>query len=124
MQNCSLNYDHRLDLAYLEKLYENDKDYAAFGFEQFLKHYPDQIHELEESFKSGDVNTFRQKIHKLKPTFSFVGLTGLTTKAETIEKNCTELTEITTLNDLYQDFKNTLQELIPIVKNEYSRLNT
>ncbi len=123
MQNNTFIYDQRLDADFLDSIYENDKEYAAFGFEQFLKGYPDQINELEQSFKTGDVNNFRQKIHKLKPTFSFVGLTDLTAKAEIIEKNCHGIVEIAVLDDLYLDFKNKLFELIPVVKEECDRLN-
>ncbi len=124
MQENILNYDSRLDWAFLESIYENDKENAAIGFGHFLKCYPAQFNELEVSFSSGDVNTFRQKIHKLKPTFSFVGLTHVTAKAETMEKKCSENIDIANLHDLYLDFKNTLCELIPVVKQEYNRLNT
>lgn len=124
MQNSTFTYDSRLDSTFLESIYENDKEDAAFGFEQFLNSYPAQLNELEQSFETGDVNSFRQKIHKLKPTFSFVGLTNVTAKAEIIEKNCQETAEIQVLTDLYLDFKNTLSELIPVVENQFSKLTT
>lgn len=124
MQNCPLTYDHRLDSAFLESIYENDKEDAAFGFEQFLNNYAKQFNELEQSFETGDLNIFRQKIHKLKPTFSFVGLTNVTAKAENIEKKCIECIEINVIKDLYTDFKSSLTELIPVVKDEFNRLKT
>lgn len=124
MQNTPLPYDCRLDSVFLESMYENDKEDAAFGFEQFLNGYDSQFNELELSFETGDVSMFRQKIHKLKPTFSFVGLTSITAQAELIEKRCYETSEITTINDLYKDFKNNLFELIPVVKDVFNRLNT
>lgn len=121
MYNSTLEYDKRLDAAFLESIYENDKEHAAMVFEQFLKLYPNQFKELEDSFVKGNVTTFRQKIHKLKPTFSFVGLTELTAKAEVIEKKCLDIDEISIINDLYFDFKNNLFELIPIVETELER---
>ena len=124
MPDTPIPYDHRLDAAFLESIYENDKEDAAFGFKQFLNGYNAQLNELEQSFMTGDVDIFRQKIHKLKPTFSFVGLTNITAKAEIIERKCHEAVEITMINDLYDDFKNNLFELIPVVRNEYNRLNT
>lgn len=124
MQENILTYDSRLDSAFLETIYENNKEDAAIGFGHFLKCYPAQLNELELCFNTGDMNTFRQKIHKVKPTFSFVGLTNITAKAEAIEKSCSENSESAKLNDLYLDFKNTLAELIPVVKEEYNRLNT
>ncbi len=124
MQNTPLNYDRRLDSAFLESMYENEKEDAVFGFEQFLNSYDRHFTELEQSFETGDVNLFRQKIHKLKPTFSFVGLTTITAKAEVIERKCTETSAIAAIRDLYHDFKDNLFELIPVVKDEYNRLNT
>lgn len=124
MENAQLTYDERLDSAFLESIYENDKEDAAFGFEQFLKSYPAHFSELELCFENGDLMLFRQKIHKLKPTFSFVGLTNVTAKAEMIERICDSTGEFDSINELYKDFKNTLIELIPVVKEEYNRLNT
>jgi HPt (histidine-containing phosphotransfer) domain-containing protein len=123
MNTVIFKYNSRLDTIFLESIYENDHDYAATIFEQFLQSYPEQIEDVEKSFAQGNIDLFRRQIHKVKPTFSFVGLTGLTNKAEIIEKECTYITAIDAVSDLYHDFKNSLAELIPIVEGDLKRLN-
>jgi HPt (histidine-containing phosphotransfer) domain-containing protein len=122
MNDVIVEYDSRLDCNFLYSLYENDKEHAAIVFEQFLLGYPAQAAELEESFKAGDVLVLKQRIHKMKPTFSFVGLTALTEKAGQIEKRCADANNINDITDLYQSFKNDLTEFIPIVEAEFEKL--
>lgn len=122
MNEVIIEYDSRLDSSFLYSLYENDKEHAAVVFEQFLLGYPAQVAELEESFKAGDIALFKQRIHKMKPTFSFVGLTGLTEKAGQIEKKCADTNDINYISDLYQSFKKDLSEFIPVVEAEFEKL--
>jgi hypothetical protein len=115
-------YNQRLDAAFLQSIYEDDMEHAAISFEQFLLKYPVQLKEVEDSFAIGDINTFRQKLHKLKPVFSYVGLTKITADAEIIEKLCNETPDINVINRLYIDLKRQLDEFIPIIKDELRRL--
>ncbi len=122
MNETLFEYDSRLDVDFLQSIYENDKEHAAMVFEQFLLSYPDQIKEINESYISGDVVALKQRVHKLKPTFSFVGLTTLTTKEELIEKECSQNAPLHTIEPLYTDFKNSLEEYIPIVETQFKNL--
>ncbi len=122
MENETFVFDDRLDTEYLESIYEGDKDYASVVFEQFLLSYPEQLAAIEESFTKQDIVAYKGHIHKIKATFSFVGLTKLTALAEIIEKNCGENYDSNTLSALHIDFKNNLTELIPIVETELKRL--
>jgi HPt (histidine-containing phosphotransfer) domain-containing protein len=122
MENETFVFDNRLDTEYLESIYEGDKDYAAVVFEQFVLTYPEQFAAIEHSFSTKDIAAYKGHIHKIKATFSFVGLSKLTTQCETIEKNCGEHYDINTLSVLHTDFKNTLALSIPIVEEELVRL--
>jgi hypothetical protein len=115
-------YDSRLDGNFLHSLYEDDKEHAAIVFEQFLKGYPAQIADVEATFKAGDLPLLKHRVHKMKPTFSFVGLTAITEKAGLLEKKCAEETDINNIVELYQSFKNDLNEFIPIVEIQYEKL--
>ena len=122
MENETFVFDNRLDIEYLESIYEGDKDYAAVVFEQFMLSYPEQLAAIEESFEKKDIIAYKGNIHKIKATFSFVGLSKLTDLAEIIEKNCGESYDINALSLLQIDFKNNLTELIPIIESELKRL--
>jgi HPt (histidine-containing phosphotransfer) domain-containing protein len=122
MENGTFAFDNRLDIEYLQSLYEGDTEYAAVIFEQFLQNYPAQWQELEESIASGDIQAYKGHIHKMKASFSFVGLTQLTQKAQVIEQHCTGNYDVDTITALQQGFRTSLAELIPIVEDELKRL--
>jgi HPt (histidine-containing phosphotransfer) domain-containing protein len=117
-------FDARLDTTFLASMYEGDASYAAIIFEQFLETLPAQLADIEESFIAENKETFRQQLHKLKPTFSFVGLTNLSTQANVIEKKCFEIDTLTPISSLYKLFKDAVATGIPIVQQEFERLKT
>jgi HPt (histidine-containing phosphotransfer) domain-containing protein len=53
-----------------------------------------------------------------------VGLTALSARAAAIEKMCDEQGDLNKVNNLYQEFKNSLEELIPVVQDELERMKT
>jgi HPt (histidine-containing phosphotransfer) domain-containing protein len=122
MGNETFVFDNRLDTEYLQSIYEGDKDYASVVFEQFVLTYPELIKEIDESFAKKDIIAYKGHVHKIKATFSFVGLTILTNKAEFVEKSCIENYDVNTLTTLHNDFRTSLTELIPIVEEELKRL--
>ncbi|HUZ58168.1 MAG TPA: hypothetical protein VMU83_05250 [Hanamia sp.] len=122
MENLSIVFDKRLDIEFLQSIYEDDIEHALIVFSQFLQIAPSLMKEMEESYLSGEVESFRQKVHKMKPVFSFVGLTKLTAKAEVLEKKCKEVSGIYDISELYKELKNQYSEGLPIIENEVNRL--
>lgn len=124
MENKIFEFDQRLDAGFLHSLYEDDIENAAMSFDFFLNKYPQHLKEIEEDFIAGDVKGFRQKVHKAKPTFSYVGLTAISAKAAAIESMCDDEGDLNKVENLYQEFKNSLEEIIPVVQNELERMKT
>jgi len=123
MNYTAIDFDTRLDTKLLDELYEGDKDHALTVFKGFLGSIHTQLDELDKNFRSGDLVAFRQKIHKIKPIFSFVGLSWLTEKAELIESQCEEQREINSIENSYQEFIKNIEEFIPVIENEIEKLN-
>lgn len=121
MENSDLTFDQRLDNEFLQSIYEDDMEHAMIIFGQFLQMAPELMNDIDKSYQSGVVEDFRKKVHKVKPVFSFVGLTKLTTTAEVLEKKCTEVSEIYDLSDLYQELKNQYSLGFPIIEKEVKR---
>ena len=122
MNEDNFAFDSRLDIAYLNSLYEGDKEHAAMIFEQFLLGIQVQMKVMDDNFASGNTEQLRKKLHELKPGFSFVGLTWLSGKAEIIEKKCYQITGTGDIAELYKDLRNNIVEYIPVIKNELSKL--
>jgi HPt (histidine-containing phosphotransfer) domain-containing protein len=77
-----------LDSAFLDAVYENDKETALVIFQQYLQDLPSDLHAIHHSFESGDREQFRGVIHKKKVAFSYVGLTDVTADLNELEKKC------------------------------------
>lgn len=123
MKNFPFAFDERLDTEFLLSLYDGDAEHASIVFSQFLQMAPALMKEIDESYNTGIVESFRQKVHKLKPVFSFVGLTQLTTRAEALEKMCKETSQIDEVGEMYKDLKYNYSQNFPIIENELKRLN-
>ncbi len=122
MADVEFAFDSRLDTVFLDGLYEGDKKHASTVFAQFLRAIHDHLKEIDVNFNSGNPELFRQQVHKLKPVFSFVGLTRLTGKAELIENQCKLHSTTDPLRGLYKDFRNSIVEFIPVIEKELVRL--
>lgn len=116
-------FDSRLDNIALSDLYDGDMEQALIIFEQFIDTSPGLMQELAERFREGDIEDFRKRVHKIKPVFSYVGLTDLTHIAETIERKCNEISDISEVSQLYDQLKNQYSEGFSIVGNELKRLS-
>ena len=121
MENTNLAFDQRLDNEFLQSIYEDDMEHAMIIFAQFLQMAPELMNDIAKGYQSGVVEDFRKKVHKIKPVFSFVGLTKLTRTAEVLEKKCKEVSEIYELSDLYNELKNQYALGFPIIEQEVKR---
>ncbi len=117
-------FDPRLDADLLLDLYDDDKEYALTAFNDFLKISPALMREIDQELANGTVDSFRQKIHKLKPTFSYVGLPGMTRQAEIIEKKCKEAAGKDELKRLYENLKSDFEKNYELIREEVTKLST
>ena len=122
--NHHYNFNELLDAEMLNSLYEGDMEHAGMVFEEFVQLAPVQMKEIEFRYATGIVEPFREKVHKIKPVFSFVGLSQLTTKAELIEQKCRMINNISEIEELYVDFKNMFTVQLPVVKAELEKMKS
>ena len=118
-----LLFNERLDGNALEEMYEGDYEHAAIVFGQFVKSAPVQMQGIAASFEQDAVEDFRAKVHKLKPVFCFVGLTGLSNKAAILEQQCKVTATLKTLEGDYLDFKNDFDTHLPLIQEILQKLN-
>ena len=122
MNNLPFSFDKRLDSEFLQSMYEGDVEHASMIFSLYVDMAPGLIKDIDESFALGTVELLRSQVHKLKPTFSFVGLTKITKNAEVLEERCKETSDISDIKDLYNELKNNYAQSFPIVEKELERL--
>lgn len=123
MKNHSNTFDPRLNAEILYDLYEDDMDEAIIVFDQFLNMGPSLMKEMNDEYNKGSVETFRQKVHKMKPVFGYVGLMRQNELAETLEKKCKEISRISEIDDLYRQLQILYNEGLSIIRDEVKRLD-
>lgn len=120
----NFEFDKRLDCEVLNGIYEGDLEHAQLIFEDFLQMAPAQMAEIEKEFLEKNPMGFKQKVHKIKPVFTYVGLSNLTRKAELLENQSASIFSIEEIREPYQAFKSEYDEFLPIIAFELNRLNS
>lgn len=110
-----------LDQSILEQLYGDDLHYAASIFEIFIEYSLPDFRQLQVAVENSDWEEIRQLAHKLKPTFSMVGLTRLEEKLQVIEQNASQKMSYNIIKNL-EEVAETLENYIPILQSEYYKM--
>ncbi len=110
-----------LDYEFLEELYGNDMEYASQMMQLFIESLPDQLAQLEEAAMRENYSVIQELSHKIKPTFSMVGLTALNKKALDIETKAKARTDIKSLkSEVFDFYQETLVKMSQIISEKNS----
>ena len=115
-------YNPRLNTEMLTALYGDDYHYAGEMFNTFLKVIVPDFPKFQKYWQAADWEMLRRLAHKVKPTFSMVGLTDLEVlvlEIETVVKN--DPTN-DTLHTLLEQLDAQLPQAIEIVKADFEKM--
>jgi hypothetical protein len=120
--NPAFVFCEKLDKDFLFSMYEDDLSYAKEVFESFLETTKEEFILLKECFNKKDLQEIRHKLHKIKPTFSFVGLPALTEKTESMIVKCDKATAISEIETDCKKLFNEIEESFVIIEKETIRI--
>lgn len=100
-----INDDRYTDLTYLKKLSKGDNDFVKQMISIFIDQTPTAIQKMEADLSNKNWASLRAVAHKMKPSFSFVGVTSLQEKIETIEDNAAQGTNANLIANLIAEVK-------------------
>ena len=115
-------FNAALDRAYLEEFYDGDLEHAVDIFETFLDYSMGEFVVLPEVLESKSRDDFRKAVHKLKPAFSMVGLTQLSSKMEQLEHLTEEGEAWPKLAGLLEEITIEINEYLTLLQNELERM--
>jgi len=115
-------FSDRLDVAYLKQAYGNDSTYALEMFETFLEILDNELITIRDSLDEDSKEEIRKKLHRIKPTFTMVGLKQISESIEDLEKKILDNIE-TDLNEWYREIEKEIKVYIPILEKEVEKLN-
>lgn len=114
-------FDQRLDVPYLNKLYGENASYACGLFQIFLDTIDKEWTKIRQAISRKDWDVIKAQVHKVKPNFSMVGLTGLTREMQEVYDRLLQ-GDTQEVPERLHRIECSFMELRPLIESEYQRL--
>ena len=116
-------FNQRIDEQFLFSLYENDYSYMEEIFLTTISQLLTDFPMLENIYKSGDIVALEKAVHKLKPSFGFVGMPVLQEMCQKFENECKgSTTEL--MSKSFTELHETIKASVEVIELEYERLKS
>ncbi len=123
VQNISgYEFHPSLDVKYLNTLYESNIGYAIDLFDIYVLTIRDELTKIRKVADAKDWETLRFQVHKIKPNFSMVGLTWITTKLETMENLLRHNENLDSIPALLGEIVDEVNGFFPVVEEELQKM--
>lgn len=106
----------------LMELIGDDYEHAKVLFEIFESTVLPQVDESKTLFAENKPIPFSRMIHKVKPTFSMVGIPGFDQLLMQLERQAAQLTDLEPLREPFEKFLSMADHFRPIIRSEIERL--
>ena len=120
-QKKVFHFTEKLDAVYLKEAYGNDVDYALDMFQTYIDIIEDDMILIKDNLNTNDLNALKKQLHKIKPTFTMVGIGEITKLIETLEPEMESISN-TELNRWFMDFEESINSTTPIILEEIKRI--
>lgn len=120
--NTEFVFSADMNQSFLQAMYEGDVLYASEVFQSFLVDVKKEMEDIKKWQVENDVKKIRQTLHKIKPTFGFVGLTGLTEEIEEIISLFDKSSNVSETEPFFSKIITEIQNAFLLVENELKRM--
>ena len=114
-------FSDAINSKYIIDLYAGDYVMIEETFADVLHEYDSFVETILTSYREKNIQALKSAIHKIKPLFGFVGLTGLQTRCLHFENSCMEVSEVQ-LAESFSPLRQQLLEARSIIEKEKIRL--
>ena len=115
-------FNEKIDADYLYALYEDDYQYIEEIFQTTLTYFNEDFNSIRKAYETNNLSELKKAIHKMKPTFGFVGLPLVQQNCKEFEDICQKATSSNELSSEYQQIVVTLAESKELIASEYNKL--
>ncbi len=118
------SFHESIDSETLSSLYDNDLAWIEEIFSTVLENYDSDSTHIRLSLESGDLESLRKAVHKMKPSYGFIGMLKLQEKCLQLETKCKASSSV---DDVRQETENLIKDIAAaknIVQQDYQRLKT
>ncbi|MFM9910844.1 MAG: Hpt domain-containing protein [Chitinophagaceae bacterium] len=115
-------FNHKFDNELLISLYEDDFPYIEEIFSITLKQLKPDIAILKEAYASGNLPMLQKTVHKIKPSFGFVGLPHTQELCLQFEGSCGKAGNTNELASQYTLLCTRLEDSVELIETELAKL--
>lgn len=115
-------FNEKIDKDSLSALYEDDYTYIEEIFSITLTQLGPDVAKLREAFQANDLGALRKLVHKIKPSFGFVGLDATQALCKAFEDSCAEANQIEPLRKQFEELYTEVTDATRIIEEELTKL--
>jgi HPt (histidine-containing phosphotransfer) domain-containing protein len=107
-----------IDLDYLKQISNGSNEFISQMITVFMEEIPNEIKNLENHLAKNDCVALKATAHKMKPSFSFMGVKVLEENIHDIETYCAEGKNLDQLPGLVERVKTITEDVIKELEKE------
>lgn len=119
---ASYQFSPVFDHMRMQELYMDNYDQVHLMFDIFLKNTPTSFAQIENEWEKGDWLSLNDSVHKIKPTFTMVGLNYVSNIAKQLEDQSQQSQKGSRMKESFQRFKAAVLESLHLVASEKKKL--
>lgn len=109
-----------IDLNYLKRVAENEPDFIRDMIAIFFKRVPEAAADIRKGMNEGNIELVWQSAHRIKPTFSYMGMTETSALAAKIEKLYKTTPDKTEAEELLATIENNFSIARSLIEKEFT----
>jgi len=115
----SFDFNPLIHAEILDSLYENDYQYIEEIFNTALTHLDADVEMVRSA---ADPETLRKAVHKIKPTFGFLGMPDIEQQCKQFEERCKTSQSIEPLAADLDSLLQAIQKAKTVIEQDYQKL--
>ena len=112
----------KIDLSYLRQIGGDNPAFIMQMIEMFLQKTPGALEEMNEKFRQQNWNDLKDIAHRIKPSYTYIGLKQIHSMLAEIENNSTSRTNLDSIPQLMNDVEVQSQAAFKALEQELQKL--
>ena len=117
-------FSDSLDTITLQQLYGHDQEHLKVIFSLFLKSTPEILLEMKTAINNGDYNNLEGLLHKLRPSFTMVGLNKMTSHTQELEQKIRQTTTKALIQAAFEKYEQKVNQAIDLINLEQQKYSS
>lgn len=118
----SFVFNSLIDPDTIYSLYENDYQYIEEIFHLVLTNFEGDLDQVLSAYNAGDLESLRKGVHKIKPTFGFLGMLSVEQKCRQVEDKCKSSQDTKELSADMEELHLLLNQAKKVIEEDHKRL--